>query len=41
MARILHDQPRLGLAFIDLGGFDTHAEQEPALSRSLPTLASD
>jgi len=39
MARILHDQPRLGLAFVDLGGFDTHAEQEAALSRSLPMLA--
>lgn len=39
MARILKEQPRLGLAFIDLGGFDTHAEQGPALSRSLPLLA--
>lgn len=39
MARILHDQPRLGLAFIDLGGWDTHAEQEGTLTRSLPLLA--
>lgn len=39
MARILYEQPRLGLAFIDLGGFDTHAEEEAALSRSLPLLA--
>lgn len=39
MARLLQEQPRLGLAFIDLGGFDTHAEQEGALSRSLPLLA--
>jgi uncharacterized protein (DUF1501 family) len=39
MARILKEQPRLGLAFIDLGGFDTHAEEEPALSRTLPLLA--
>lgn len=38
MARILKEQPRLGMAFIDLGGFDTHAEQGPALSRSLPLL---
>lgn len=38
MARILKEQPRLGLAFIDLGGFDTHAEEEPALSRNLPLL---
>lgn len=39
MARILKEQPRLGLAFIDLGGFDTHAEEEAVLSRSLPLLA--
>jgi uncharacterized protein (DUF1501 family) len=39
MARILKEQPRLGLAFVDLGGFDTHAEEEPPLSRSLPLLA--
>ncbi len=39
MTRILRDQPRLGIAFIDLGGFDTHAEEENALGRSLPQLA--
>jgi uncharacterized protein (DUF1501 family) len=39
MARILKEQSRLGLAFVDLGGFDTHAEEEGALGRSLPSLA--
>ena len=39
MAHILKERPRLGLAFIDLGGFDTHAEEEGALARSLPQLA--
>lgn len=38
MTRILREQPRLGMAFIDLGGFDTHAEEENTLGRSLPQL---
>lgn len=39
MAQILRSDPRLGLAFIDLGGFDTHAGQAASLGRSLPALA--
>lgn len=39
MAQVLRSDPRLGLAFIDLGGFDTHAGQATSLGRSLPPLA--
>jgi len=39
MAQILRSDPRLALAFIDLGGFDTHAGQAASLGRSLPALA--
>ncbi|MEN3374480.1 DUF1501 domain-containing protein [Dechloromonas sp. ZS-1] len=38
MARVLRDNPRLAMAFLDLGGFDTHANQENSLGRSLPQL---
>lgn len=38
MARILRGNPLLSMAFIDLGGFDTHAAEENALNRSLPKL---
>ena len=38
MARILRSPPRFSMAFIDLGGFDTHASQESSLARSLPKL---
>ena len=38
MARMLRSNPKLGMAFIDMGNFDTHAGQEGTLSRSLPFL---
>ncbi len=38
MARLLRGNPKLSLAFIDFGGFDTHAGEANALGRVLPTL---
>jgi len=38
MGRILRGNPRLSLAFIDLGGLDTHANEEDSLSRTLTAL---
>lgn len=38
MGRILRGNPRLGLVFLDLGGWDTHAGEEGALSRNLQAL---
>ncbi len=38
MARMLRNNPKLSMAFIDMGNFDTHAGQEGSLSRSLPFL---
>lgn len=38
MARMLRANPKLAMAFIDIGGFDTHASEENTLSRSLPFL---
>ena len=35
MGRMLRGNPRLALAFVDLGGLDTHANQEAALARAL------
>lgn len=39
MGRILRGNPRLGLTFLDLGGWDTHAGEEGALSRNLQALS--
>jgi uncharacterized protein (DUF1501 family) len=38
MGRILRGNPRLALVFLDLGGLDTHANQEASLSRTLQAL---
>jgi len=38
MGRILRGKPRLALAFLDLGGLDTHANEEASLSRTLQGL---
>jgi uncharacterized protein (DUF1501 family) len=38
IGRILRGNTRLGLAFLDLGGLDTHANEEAALSRSLQSI---
>jgi uncharacterized protein (DUF1501 family) len=38
MARLLRDNLRLALAFIDIGGFDTHSGEANVLARSLPLL---
>ena len=38
MGRILRGNPRLSLAFMDLGGLDTHANEEDSLSRTLTAL---
>jgi len=38
MGRILRGNPRLALAFLDLGGLDTHANEEDILSRTLRAL---
>lgn len=40
MGRVLRHTPRLNLAFVDVGGFDTHANQEAVLSRALTTLSA-
>ena len=37
-AGMLSANPRLSLAFIEFGGFDTHAGEENALARALPLL---
>ena len=39
MGRILRANRRLALAFIDLGGFDTHAGQEGTLTRMLESVS--
>jgi uncharacterized protein (DUF1501 family) len=38
MGRMLRANPRLTLAFVDLGGWDTHAGEEAILGRALPAL---
>ena len=38
LGKMLASNPRHSLAFMDLGGFDTHAGEEATLSRSLPLL---
>lgn len=38
VGRILHNNPRLALAFLDLGGVDTHANEEAILGRVLGDL---
>ncbi|MNF23030.1 hypothetical protein D3C84_36000 [compost metagenome] len=38
MARVLRHNPRLRLAFVDVAGFDTHADQEDLLARALASL---
>lgn len=38
MGRILRGNPRLALAFFDLGGLDTHANEENLLSRTVQSL---
>lgn len=35
MGRMLRGNPRLALAFVDLGGLDTHANEEATLARAL------
>lgn len=40
MGRLLRANPRLALAFIDIGGWDTHANQEGPLSRALEGLSA-
>ncbi|GAO36714.1 hypothetical protein SCT_2124 [Sulfuricella sp. T08] len=39
MGRILRGNPRLSLAFMEIGGWDTHAGEEGILSRALEPLA--
>jgi uncharacterized protein (DUF1501 family) len=39
MGNTLKAYPRFSIAFMDLGGFDTHANQAPSLSRSLENLS--
>lgn len=38
MGRILRGNPRLGLAFLDLGGLDTHANEEAVLTHTLQSI---
>ena len=38
IGRILRGNPRLGLVFLDLGGLDTHANEEAVLSRTLQSI---
>ncbi|MDI1301292.1 MAG: DUF1501 domain-containing protein [bacterium] len=40
MGRMLRANPRLSLAFLDLGGWDTHAGQEGILTRALDPLGA-
>lgn len=39
LGRVLRGNPRYALAFVDIGGFDTHANQEAILSRAVGALA--
>lgn len=39
MARVLRANPRFSLAFVDLGGVDTHANQQTLLERALTGLS--
>ncbi len=39
MARVLRRNPRFSLAFVDVGGVDTHANQETILERALSSLS--
>lgn len=39
MGRILRANRRLALAFVDLGGFDTHANQEGTLTRMMESVS--
>lgn len=39
MGRMLAGNPRLGLALLDLGGFDTHVAEDGILSRSLDNFS--
>lgn len=39
MARVLRRNPRFSLAFVDVGGIDTHANQETILERALSSLS--
>lgn len=38
MGRILRSNPRLALAFLDIGGVDTHANEEGVLSRVMTSI---
>lgn len=38
MAQMLKNDTRISMAFIDIGGFDTHANENAALTRSLTAL---
>lgn len=40
LAQVLRNNTRLALAFLDLGGFDTHANQEAVLTRGLGDLGA-
>lgn len=40
MGQVLRNNPRLAMAFLDLGGFDTHANEEAILSRGLADLGA-
>jgi uncharacterized protein (DUF1501 family) len=40
MGRILRSNPRLTLAFMDVGGWDTHAQEEGVLVRALESLST-
>lgn len=39
MGRVLRRNPRFSLAFIDVGGVDTHADQESVLDQALSSLS--
>ncbi|MBV2132964.1 DUF1501 domain-containing protein [Pseudomonas sp. MAP12] len=39
MAKVLRRNPRFSLAFVDIGGIDTHANQETILERALSSLS--
>lgn len=39
LGRVLRANRRLAVAFVDVGGFDTHANQEGVLSRALASLS--
>ena len=40
VGRMFRNDPRLSIAFMDLGGFDTHANEDAVLSRSLGDLSA-